>query len=75
MIGWIATALSLFGIFLNAKGILWCWPVWLASNVFWLALGVSYGDPSMIASQFCFAGLNVYGWRNWHLTNKKVVRR
>lgn len=65
IIGWIATGLSFYGIVLNSKKRMSCWPVWLASNAFWMALGVSYKDSAMIVSQVGFIILNVYGWRAW----------
>lgn len=65
MIGWIATALSFAGIILNGKKNIWCWPVWLLSNVFWVTLGFKYHDGSMVACQVGFVALNVYGWRAW----------
>lgn len=65
IIGWIATSLSFYGIVLNGKKNMWCWPVCLASNAFWMALGIGYKDSAMIGSQVGFIVLNVYGWRAW----------
>ena len=36
LLGWVASILSIFGIYLNAKKNIWCWYVWLVSNVGWL---------------------------------------
>ena len=34
---WIGFALTMLGIYLNANKIIYCWPIWLGSNVFWTA--------------------------------------
>lgn len=65
VVGWTAMVLSFFGIYLNAKKYVLCWPVWLISNAFWMILGIHYRDAAMILSQVGFTAGNIYGWRKW----------
>lgn len=68
MVSWFALALSLAGIFLNAKKLTLCWPVWILSNILWI-IHVSTQPqidwPNLIL-WIVFAGSNVYGWYEWN---------
>lgn len=64
-IGWTAMLLSFTGIYMNARKNIWCWPVWLVSNAFWLVLGLHYRDSAIIIANFGFATGNSYGWVQW----------
>ena len=67
MLGWIAFALSVIGILLNAKKIIWCWPIWLVSNVLWIIH--IWTQPAPDYSALClwvvFLMSNIYGWFQW----------
>lgn len=62
----IATILSIIGILLNANKNIWCWPVWIVSNVFWLIYFgfIELHIPSVILWSVFFV-FNVYGWYKW----------
>lgn len=34
LIGWAGTACQMLGLIFNAHKSMWCWPIWLGSNVF-----------------------------------------
>jgi len=69
MVSWIALALSVIGIFLNAKKIIWCWPVWIVSNIFWIIHTVNAGDTAATVLWFVFLASNMYGAYEWNKDN------
>lgn len=71
MIGWIAVILSIVGIILNAKHKMSCWPVWIASNVFWVIHAIDGVDIPAVVLWFVFMGFNVYGWYQWRRDAQK----
>lgn len=66
IIGWAAVTLSLIGIVLNAKQNSWCWLIWLASNILWVARSIHTGDLQSCVVWVVFAVFNVYGAQQWH---------
>ena len=65
MIAWIASSLSLFGIILNAKKNIWCWPVWTFSNFFWIYHTINVQEWAAFTTWVVFLGANIYGWIQW----------
>ena len=65
MLGWIATAMSVAGVLLNAKKNIWCWPVWLASNVLWIYISVVTNNLPQVVLWVIFAASNCYGYFQW----------
>jgi nicotinamide riboside transporter PnuC len=65
MIGYVATALQLFGVYLNTKHKIICWTIWTISNVIWITYGILAGTMPVIVINICFAALNVYGFTQW----------
>lgn len=63
----MALALSLAGIILNAQKIIWCWPVWLASNILWIIhfLPHKKSQWGAITLNLVFFAFNVLGWVLW----------
>ena len=35
---WVATAMTLLGLWLNGNGRIACWPLWIVSNVIWIVV-------------------------------------
>jgi len=70
LLGWIATAISIIGILLNAKKNMWCWPVWLVSNVLWVTYFIILANPQSITLWVVFSLFNVYGWIQWRKDEK-----
>lgn len=64
-IQWIALSLSIIGILLNALKIIWCWPIWVASNVCWLIYSYRNKDRSQLILWTVFLITNFYGWWMW----------
>ena len=75
LLGWIATAISIIGILLNAKKNIWCWPVWLVSNVLWITYFIILTNPQSITLWVVFALFNVYGWIQWSKDKKKIPQK
>lgn len=69
----LAFALSFVGLVANAKRRIWCWPVWTAANLCWIAVNVlvaagheiGWGLEIQAAIWVVFIAGNVYGWREW----------
>lgn len=65
VIGWIATTLSIIGILLNAFKIVWCWPVWIASNFFWIYWATKKKVVSQVVLWVVFLLFNLFGLYAW----------
>jgi nicotinamide riboside transporter PnuC len=63
IIGWIATSLSLTGIYLNARKKIACWPIWSVANVFWIIH--LWGDWASVSLWLFYTCFNVYGYFSW----------
>lgn len=63
--GWIAIIFSVLGIILNAKKVIWCWLVWIISNLLWTIHAFALGDWSAVCLWVVFTGFNIYGWYQW----------
>ena len=62
---WIGATLSIVGIALNANKLITCWPVWIASNFFWLAYSLPQKDWAYVVLWVVFVFFNSYGWYQW----------
>jgi hypothetical protein len=62
---WLATFFSLAGIVLNAKKLIWCWPAWCISTVFWASYAIHSKQWSLLVLQVGFFVSNLWGWRQW----------
>jgi nicotinamide mononucleotide transporter len=60
-----AVALSIFATWLTAMKVIWCWPVWIATNVLFAVLFWHHALLGVFAMQFLYAGLSLVGWRAW----------
>jgi nicotinamide mononucleotide transporter len=65
MISWIAMFLSLFGVVLNARKNIWCWPVWIISNFVWAAYNYQTRQLAPLVLVVVLCGANIFGWRSW----------
>lgn len=68
----LALLLSVTGIVLNALKLVHCWPVWLVSNVLWIAHfthapnnGVRNEQWAAIILNIVFFAFNLLGWWMW----------
>lgn len=68
---WIATALSITGIMANANKKIWCWPVWLVSNIFWITVFIVEFDLPTLITWVVFSVSNIYGWVQWKKDGNK----
>jgi nicotinamide mononucleotide transporter len=68
--GWLALILSALGIILNARKHIWCWPIWIFSNMLWVIYFGPRGDLAPSALNIGFALANVYGWWCWYPRKK-----
>jgi nicotinamide mononucleotide transporter len=64
-ISWFASAISLMGIILNASKIIWCWPIWILSNIFWIYWAYKKREWALFSLWIVFSIFNMYGWYMW----------
>ena len=62
---WIGFALTMLGIYFNANKIIWCWPIWLGSNVFWTAHFAPRKERAAIMMNIGLVIFSIYGWYQW----------
>jgi len=62
---WIAVTLSIAGIALNANKLILSWPVWIASNIFWIMYSLPKKEWSYVLLWSVFLAFNAYGWYQW----------
>ena len=65
IIGWIASALSLVGTVLNAFQVIWCWPLWIFGNFFWIYWSYKKREWSQLVLWIVFQVANTLGWYQW----------
>ena len=65
IIGRIATTFSIIGIVLCGLKIIWCWPVWIVSNFFWIYWATKKKVWSQVILWVAFLMLNVFSWYMW----------
>ena len=75
MIPWIALILSIIGIILNARKVIYCWLVWIIANVFWIVHSISVGDYVTTIVWAVFTVSNIYGWRKWYLDSLTIDQK
>lgn len=65
IIMWVATALTLTGMALNAKKKVVCWPMMLVGNILWLYFNLQMGLWGPLTLVVPLVGMNIYGWIEW----------
>ena len=60
-----AVALSIAANWLTAMKIIWCWPVWIATNVLFALMFFHFELWGLFSMQFVYAALSVAGWYAW----------
>jgi nicotinamide riboside transporter PnuC len=66
MLGWLATAIAMIGVVLNAKGKVVCFYLWLASNGFYTVVNVlagSYAQGALFAFNFVMSIYGIHCWK------------
>ena len=75
MVAWIASILSIIGVLLNAKKIIWCWYFWTLGSLLWIYDSFWRNEKVLWAQGLLwivFTCTNIYGWYNWH-KDKEVL--
>ena len=68
----IISIVSITAAVLNAKLIVYCFPIWIAANVAWIAYSVVLQLYGSILMWVCYTVICIDGWRTWN--KKKVVK-
>lgn len=72
VIEWLAAALALAYLLLAIRQSAWCWLFAIASALLYLIVFARAGLHMQAALQVFYAGMAVYGWRNWRATADHV---
>jgi nicotinamide mononucleotide transporter len=72
----VAVALAILANWLTALKVIWCWPVWIATNVLFGVLFWHFELWGLFTMQWVYALLSVGGFVAWHRasTGTMVVR-
>ena len=62
---WVVVVVSVFGTWLNARKDVRCFPIWIATNVCWVAYGVHKQALAMSVLFLIYTGMSIYGWWFW----------
>ena len=65
LLGGLATVIAVAGVLLNNARVIWCFPVWMASNGLTLVLHVRRRMWTLAARDAIFLGLAAAGWWMW----------
>jgi nicotinamide mononucleotide transporter len=60
-----AVAIAILANWLTALKVIWCWPVWILTNVLFAVLFFDQELWGLFLVQFLFAGLSLVGFREW----------
>ena len=71
MLDIMGTVLSFAGIYLNAKKIIYCWHVWVVSNVIWILYCIKTREYVTMIMWSGFILANIYGYLQWKKKIKK----
>jgi nicotinamide mononucleotide transporter len=72
LLAWIATVISVVGVFLNARKNIICWPIWLISNILWIIYFFLLKNNPSIVLWIVFSFFNIYGWTQWSKDKNKI---
>lgn len=62
---YLASLITLLGVWLNARKLIWCWPVWIVGNVVWVIAYIPRHDWAVVLLDLVMVAANVAGWRQW----------
>ena len=63
----IGASCSFIGIILNIYKIIWCWPLWLVGNSFWIYWSYNKKEWSQLALWLAYQATNLLGWYQWFI--------
>ena len=71
ILGWLATAVALIGVWMNNRRLRACFVLWLASNAMTFGIHAAVGMWPMAARDLAFFVMAIHGWRLWGAANQK----
>ena len=69
--GGVICVLAVAGVVMNNRRVIWCFPIWLVSNILSAGLHAHAGLWAMVARDGAFFVLAIHGWYLWAKTHKK----
>jgi nicotinamide riboside transporter PnuC len=66
---------SFTAIYLNAKKNILCWPIWIVSNILWIAYYIPIAEYSSVLFWVAYLGFNAYGLYSWSKDKKDEKTR
>jgi len=70
--GWVSAGLSMTGLYLNARKIVYCWYVWIGSNITWQIYYIHRKDFPAMVLWLAFLFFNIYGLIKWTKDEKNI---
>lgn len=65
VISWVGMTCSFIGVVLNVYKIVWCWPIWLIGNCFWIYWSYKKREPAQLILWVVYQIINMLGWYQW----------
>ncbi|MBW1779366.1 MAG: nicotinamide mononucleotide transporter [Deltaproteobacteria bacterium] len=62
---WCVTVAAIVGTIANAKQKIWCFPIWITTNLAFTGYSVYKVAYPQAALFLVYAGLAIYGWVTW----------
>lgn len=62
---WLGMILTLSGLVINGRKIIWCWLIWCIGDVVWIVYGIHTHQPAIVSLNTIMIGFNLWGWREW----------
>jgi nicotinamide riboside transporter PnuC len=70
VLGIVSGLLAIVGVLLNNRKLIWCFPLWLASNAISCGLHLHGAMYSLAGRDAVFFVLALDGWRKWRNSDK-----
>lgn len=68
---WAALFLTILGLVMNARHVIWNWPVSIMGNLCWIAHFGSAQEYAGVTMNVLLLIVNIYGWRYWALMPRR----
>jgi nicotinamide riboside transporter PnuC len=71
MISWIASVLTILAIILNGFKNIWCWPIYMVTNILWIVYFIPKLEWAVIVLNLVFFIINILALIKWKKDQQK----
>ena len=64
-LSWVAAVFSLVGTIFAAYKIIWCWPIYIIGNFFWIYWSFKKKEWAQLVLWSVFQIANCFAWYQW----------